>query len=148
MHRAPASAHGVGVHGEEQSAVGARAGIAGLGITDMGKVFGRTVSDFAGEAIALALEDAGLRARDLDGLLINGNQSEEMAPRLQFALGLVDLTLVNTMSAFGSTAATMLQYAAYTIESGQANVVACVYADAPLAAGESISQSGYRGRRF
>ena len=100
--------------------MGARAGIAGLGITDMGKVFGRTVSDFAGEAIALALEDAGLQARDLDGLLINGNQSEEMAPSLQFALGLVDLTLVNTMSAFGSTAATMLQHAAHAIESGQA----------------------------
>jgi len=128
--------------------VGAKAGIAGLGITDMGKVFGRTASDFAGEAIALALEDAGLQARDLDGLLINGNQSEEMAPRLQFALGFVDLTLVNTMSAFGSSATTMLQYAAYAIESGQANVVACVYADAPLAEGESISQSGYSGKRF
>ena len=128
--------------------MGARAAIAGLGITDMGKVFGRTVSDFAGEAIALALEDAGLQARDLDGLLINGNQSEEMAPSLQFALGLVDLTLLNAMSAFGSSAATMLQYAAHAIESGQANVVACVYADAPLAAGESISQSGYSGKRL
>ena len=128
--------------------MGASAAIAGLGITDMGKVFGRTVSDFAGEAVALALEDAGLHARDLDGLLINGNQSEEMAPSLQFALGLFDLTLVNTMSAFGSSAATMLQYAAHAIESGQANVVACVYADAPLAAGESISQSGYSGKRF
>ena len=113
-----------------------------------GGVFGRTVSDFAGEAIALALEDAGLQARDLDGLLINGNQSEEMAPSLQFALGLFDLTLVNTMSAFGSSAATMLQYAAHAIESGQANVVACVYADAPLAAGESISQSVPSGKRF
>src|SRR5207247_8639570 len=60
----------------------------------------------------------------------------------------VDLTLVNTMSAFGSSAATMLQYAALAIESGQANVVACVYADAPLAAGESISQSVYGGTRF
>lgn len=123
------------------------AAIAGLGITEMGKVYGRTASDFAGEAIALALEDAGLEARDLDGLLINGNQSEEMAPRLQFALGLVDLTLVNTMSAFGSTAGTMLQYAAHAIETGQANVVACVYADAPLREGTSVSQSGYSGRR-
>src|ERR1700752_4647841 len=117
-------------------------------MTDMGKVFGRTVSDFAGEAIALALEDAGLQARDLDGLLINGNQSEEMAPRLQFALGLVDLTLVNTMSAFGSTAGTMLQYAAHAIDTRQANVGACVYADAPLREGTSVSQSGYSGRRF
>ena len=58
----------------------------------MGKVYGRTASDFAGEAIALALEDAGLEASDVDGLLINGNQSAEMAPPLQFSLGFVDLT--------------------------------------------------------
>ncbi len=105
--------------------MGATAAIAGLGMTDMGKVFGRTVSDFAGEAIALALDDAGLQAPDLDGLLINGNQSEEMAPSLQFALGLGDLTLLNTMSAFGSTAATMLQYAAHAIESGRPGAGRC-----------------------
>ena len=37
-----------------------RAAIAGLGITEMGKVYGRTPSDLAGDAIALALTDAGL----------------------------------------------------------------------------------------
>src|SRR5690349_14866771 len=100
------------------------AAIAGLGITDMGKVYGRTASDFAGEALALALDDAGLEAADVDGLLINGNQSAEMAPTLQFSLGLTDLTLVNVMSAFGSTAVTMLQYAAHAMATGQANVVA------------------------
>jgi acetyl-CoA acetyltransferase len=128
--------------------VGATAAIVGLGITEMGKVYGRTASDFAGEAIALALEDAGLEAREVDGLLINANQSPEMAPSLQFSLGFADLTLVNTMSAFGSTAGTMVDYAAHAIESGQANVVACVYADAPLTNGVSISHSGYSGRRF
>ena len=132
--------------GEEHTPV--TAAIAGLGITEMGKVFGRTASDFAGEAIALALEDAGLAADDVDGLLINANQSPEMVPTLQFSLGLTDLTLVNVMSAFGSTAATMLQYAAHAIAAGQASVVACVYADAPLREGGSISQSGYSGRRF
>jgi acetyl-CoA acetyltransferase len=124
----------------------ATAAIAGLGITEMGKVYGRTASDFAGEAIALALADAGLKACEVDGLLINGNHAEDMAPTLQFSLGLVDLTLVSTMSAFGSTAATMLQYAAHAIESGQAEVVACLYADAPLTEGGSISQSAYGGR--
>jgi acetyl-CoA acetyltransferase len=123
----------------------ATAAIAGLGITEMGKVYGRTASDFAGEAIALALADAGLEACEVDGLLINGNHAEDMAPTLQFSLGLVDLTLVSAMSAYGSTAATMLQYAAYAIESGQAEVVACVYADAPLTEGGSISQSAYGG---
>src|SRR3954453_18413012 len=106
--------------------------IAGLGITEMGKVFGRSASDFAGEAIALALEDAGLQAADVDGLLINGNQSAEMTPTLQLSLGLTDLTLGNVMSAFGATAGTMPQYAAHAIATGQAGVVACVYADAPL----------------
>jgi acetyl-CoA acetyltransferase len=128
--------------------VSTTAAIAGLGITEMGKVYGRTASDFAGEAIALALEDAGLEAHEVDGLLINGNHSEEMAPTLQFSLGFVDLTLLSVMNAFGSSAGTMLQYAAYAIDSGQANVVVCLYADAPLTEGAKISQSAYSGKRF
>src|SRR3954449_8415413 len=124
------------------------AAIAGLGITEMGKVYGRTASDFAGEALALALDDAGLQAGDVDGLLIHATRWAEATPTLQFSLGLTDLTLVNVMSAFGSTAGTMLQYAAHAIATGQASVVACLYADAPLREGGSISQSGYSGRRF
>ncbi len=126
----------------------AAAAIAGLGLTEMGKVYGRTPSDFAAEAIALALDDAGLQPRDIDGLLINANHSSEMAPSLQFSLGLQDLTLLCAMNAFGSTAGAMLQYAAHAIDAGQASVVACVYADAPLSEGESISSSSYNGRRF
>jgi len=127
--------------------MGATAAIAGLGITDMGKVYGRTATDFAADALGLALDDAGLEAADVDGLLVNANHSGEMAPTLQFSLGLADLTLVSAMSAFGSTAGAMLQYAAQAIQSGQANVVACVYADAPLTPGGSISRSAYGGKR-
>ena len=126
----------------------AAAAIAGLGITEMGKVYGRTATDFAAEAIALALDDAGLQADEIDGLLINGNHSTEMVPTLQFSLGLTDLTLLSAMNAFGSTATMMLQYAAHAIDCGQASVVACVYADAPLTSGRSISQSAYNGKRF
>jgi acetyl-CoA acetyltransferase len=120
--------------------------IAGLGMTEMGKVYGRTATDFAAEALALALDDAGLAKDDVDGLLMNANHSAEMAPMLQMSLGLEDLTLVNAMSAYGSSAGTMLQYAAHAITTGQANVVACLYADAPLSPGGSISQSAYNGR--
>jgi acetyl-CoA acetyltransferase len=127
--------------------LGATAAIAGLGITVMGKVYGRTATDLAADALALALDDAGLEAADVDGLLVNANHSDEMAPTLQFSLGLADLTLVSAMSAFGSTAGAMLQYAAQAIQSGQANVVACVYADAPLTPGGSISRSAYGGKR-
>lgn len=108
------------------------AAIAGLGMTAMGKIYGRTATDFAAEAIALALDDAGLTKADVDGLLINGNLSPEMDPNLQLALGFEDLTVLNVMSAYGSTPATMLQYAATTIEQGQAHVVVLLYADAPL----------------
>ena len=41
----------------------------------MGKVYGRTATDFAAEALALALDDAGLEKADVDGLLINANHS-------------------------------------------------------------------------
>ena len=125
----------------------APASIAGLGLTEMGKVYGRTPTDFAAEAISLALEDAGLEAHEVDGLLVNANHSPEMAPTLQFSLGLSDLTLVSAMSSFGATAGAMLQYAAYAIDSGHAGVVACVYADAPLTNGRPISQSAYSGKR-
>jgi acetyl-CoA acetyltransferase len=128
--------------------VPAQAAIAGLGITEMGKVYGRTATDFAAEAIALALADAGLARDDVDGLLINANHSAEMAPSLQFSLGLSDLTLLSAMSAFGASAGAMLQYAALAIAAGQASVVACVYADAPLREGRPSSQSAYDGRRF
>jgi acetyl-CoA acetyltransferase len=42
--------------------------IAGLGITEMGKVYGRTAPDFAADAIRLAVADAGLTLDDIDGL--------------------------------------------------------------------------------
>jgi acetyl-CoA acetyltransferase len=121
------------------------AAIAGLGTTEMGKVYGRTVTDFAAEALARALDDAGLEKSDVDGLLLNANHSAELAPMLQMSLGLEDLTLVNAMNAYGSTAGTMLQYASYAIAAGQASVVACVYADAPLSPGGS-ARAAYSGR--
>ena len=126
----------------------ATSAIVGLGLSDMGKVYGRTITDFAGEAIALALDDAGLGKSDLDGLLINANGSTEMVPMLQLSLGLEDLTLVNAMNSAGSTAGNMLQWATQAIEAGQASVVACVYADAPLREGGSASEGRYSGRRF
>ncbi len=52
------------------------AAIAGLGITEMGKIYGRSAADFAAEAIAFALDDAGLAKSDIDGLLINDSEAK------------------------------------------------------------------------
>jgi acetyl-CoA acetyltransferase len=108
------------------------AAIAGLGLTEVGKVYGRTSSDFAAEAVALAARDAGLRLGQLDGLLVNPGMS---APVLDLALarrlGLRDLRLLMTLSAYGASAGVMVALAAQAVDSGAAEAVACVFADTP-----------------
>jgi acetyl-CoA acetyltransferase len=110
----------------------------------MGKIYGPSATDFAVEAVELALQDAGLQKEEVDGLLINANMSREMNPQLQRALGLENLSLLNAMNAYGSTAGTMIQYATMAIVHGLARVVVLVYADDPLkpARGAGASYSG------
>src|SRR5438874_463170 len=115
--------------------------IVGLGVTPMGKIYGRSASDFAAEAIKLALDDAGLKKEEVDGLLINANLSAEMGPLLQMTLGFEDLSLLNVMNAYGSTAGTMIQYASMAIQEGLAQVVVLVYADDPLKPSKSAGTS-------
>ena len=106
--------------------------IVGLGMTPMGKIYGRTTADFAAEAIALALEDAGLEKSDIDGLLLNGNGNLDMDPRLQWALGFEDLSLMSSMRAYGSSVGSMVQYASLALDAGLVNYVVLVYGDTPL----------------
>jgi acetyl-CoA acetyltransferase len=113
-----------------------RAAIAGLGITEQGKVYHHNHVGFAVEAVQLALADAGLERSDLDGLIVNpgltwggfGMDSFQ----LQQAMGLRDLKLSASMSLGGATAAAMVQHAAEAIAAGLATTVACVFSDAPL----------------
>ena len=110
----------------------ANTAIVGLGVTGMGKIYGRTTADFAAEAIGLALDDAGLAKSDIDGLLLNGNGNLDMDPRLQFSLGFEDLSMMNSMRAAGSTVGSMVQYASLALEAGLVNYVVLVYGDTPL----------------
>ncbi len=121
------------------------AAIVGLGITEMGKIYGRSAADFAAEAVALALDDAGLQKSDLDGLLVNGNGNEDMTPYLQMTLGFEDLTMLNVMSAAGSTSGAMVQYAALALDAGVVNNVVLLYADAPLR--QDVSAAAAYARR-
>jgi acetyl-CoA acetyltransferase len=115
----------------------ARTAIAGLGITPQGKVYGPSAIGFAADALRLALDDAGLRAEELDGLLLNPGLSWGPAGQmgsfsLQQALGLHNLRLSATMNVGGATAGAMIMHAAQAIDAGMASVVACVFSDAPL----------------
>jgi acetyl-CoA acetyltransferase len=106
--------------------------IAGLGITEQGKVYGRTAAQFAAAAVRLAVADAGLALGDLDGLLVSGGLSNTVGLDLQGSLGLTDLRLLTFMQGYGSTAGQMVQYAAMAAQSGTAETIAVVWADDPL----------------
>lgn len=115
----------------------AKCAIAGLGATRMGRNFDHSHAlGFAIEAVELALADAGLERADLDGLLVNPGVTWMTNPMasfdLQQAMGLRDLGLTATMNLGGATAGAMIMHAAQAIDAGMAEVVACVFADAPL----------------
>ncbi|PKV82020.1 thiolase family protein [Nocardia fluminea] len=110
----------------------ATAAIAGLGLTDVGKVYGRSATDFAAEAVRLAAADAGLAITDLDGLLVSPGTKGSPKLSLQKVLGLRDLRLLAEIHALGASPAAMIAAAAQAISSGEATAIACVFADAPL----------------
>jgi acetyl-CoA acetyltransferase len=119
-----------------------RAAIAGIGLTEMGRVYGRTDADFAAEALAAAVADAGLAKSDIDGLLISPTSQPGMTPWLHMTLGLRDLNLLSHMnSGYGATAVAMLEYASMAISQRLASVVAIVHADARLQPGVSAGAS-------
>lgn len=110
----------------------ARAAIAGLGLTDVGKVYDRSATDLAAEAVRLAAADAGLALTDIDGLLVTPGVSGAPKLSLQKVLGLTDLRLLAEINALGASPAAMIAHAASTIAQGGASAVACVFADTPL----------------
>src|SRR5919197_336364 len=108
------------------------AAIAGLGMTDLGKVFGRSPRRLAADAVRLAVADAGLTLADVDGLLVSHGMSGSPGIELAASLGLRDLRLLTQLTTYGATVGAMISYAAMSVLSGAASTVACVFADAPL----------------
>lgn len=111
------------------------AAIVGLGLTDVGRVYGRGAPDFAREAVSLAVNDAGLDMTEIDGLLVSSGKSGRISPTIAEDMGLENLSLLMGVDAFGASAGAMVQVAATAISAGTANAVVCVFADAPLREG-------------
>jgi len=114
----------------------------------MGRIYGKSATELAADAIRLAIADAGLKKEQVDGLLINagvtGATGGGIGLNVQNYAGLHQLRLLNHMNAAGSTAAQMVQYATLAIAAGMATHVVCVFADAPLSEGSSAG-SAYGG---
>ncbi|MEE8418946.1 MAG: thiolase family protein [Dehalococcoidales bacterium] len=104
-----------------------KAAIVGVGYTEeQGTVPDRSALSFAAEASKNAIEDAGLKLEDIDGLLIQptiGQQSYTVAAHL----GLDNLRLLANEDAMGASAACITNHAALAVATGQANYVLCLY---------------------
>lgn len=108
------------------------AAIAGLGMTELGKVYGRSARRLAADAARAAVRDAGLTLAEVDGLLVSHGLSGSPGIELAETLGLRDLRLLTQMNAYGATAGAMVSHAAMSVLSGAASAVVCVFADTPL----------------
>jgi acetyl-CoA acetyltransferase len=122
--------------------------IVGLGLTDVGKIYGRGAGDFAADAVRRAVSDAGMSMTDIDGLLVMSGLAKGVNLTLADTLGMSDLALLAEIKAYGATVGAMVEYASLAIATGRASAVACVFADAPLRtnSGGGAAWSSYTAR--
>lgn len=105
--------------------------IAGVGVTQFGKLPGRSAWSLQAEAVARAVEDAGLHKRDVDGLFTEPQFSEPLllhGHALGRMLGL-KTNYLSTKSIGGATAISLIQEAAMAIHAGLCEVAVCVYGE-------------------
>jgi acetyl-CoA acetyltransferase len=96
--------------------------IVGIGQTEFGKGFQESELTLACRAIKLALDDAGIKASEVDGLVSYTLQVAE-EDEVSTTLGLGDLTFFSRLPAGGGGAAGTVCHAALGVATGQANVV-------------------------
>ena len=98
--------------------------IVGIGQTELSRDSGRSELVLALEAIKAALDDAGLEARDIDGIVRYSMDTTSEADIVNH-LGIPEITYhgVTTFGGFGTCA--LLSHAASAIVAGLANTVLC-----------------------
>jgi len=103
-----------------------RSAIVGVGNSAYGRRLMRSPIDLAADAIANALDDAGLKREALDGLIVSfGSPIGADADTLAQVLGL-NLRAYNQTWAHGRFTASCVQWAAMIVNAGLADAVACL----------------------
>jgi acetyl-CoA acetyltransferase len=102
--------------------LGGRASIVGVGQTEFSKAAGRSETQLACEAIQAALADAGLSARDVDGLVSYTIDPVEETELVR-ALGIAEVGWSSRMPYGGAGSQGVLLHAAAAVASGAAQVV-------------------------
>src|SRR5438128_1090162 len=99
-----------------------QAAVAGIGETDYSRDSGRSELVLSLQAISAALEDAGLKPHDVDGLVrwsVDTSGIGEVAANL----GVRDLAWFGEVNQAGNVGAALVANAAAAIETGRAEVV-------------------------
>jgi acetyl-CoA acetyltransferase len=104
--------------------LGGRAAIAGIGQTEFSKASGRSELQLACESVKAALDDAGLRPAEVDGLVTFTMDSSEEA-EVARNLGIPHLTMFTRVPYGGGAAAGAVMQAAMAVATGVADVVVC-----------------------
>jgi acetyl-CoA acetyltransferase len=98
-----------------------RTAIVGIGQTEFGKGFAETELALGCRAIKAALDDAGIKAGEVDGLVSYSMQGAE-EDEVSTTLGLGDLTFFSRLPAGGGGAAGTVCHAALGVATGQCSV--------------------------
>ena len=113
-----------------------KAAIVGVGYTPQGKVLGRSSMSFHIEAARNAIEDAGLKIEEVDGLLMQPPMAAMGDPMVAPAYLAQKLGIrVRFMAAhdvWGASAGCLAQHAAWAVVHGLANYVVCTYGENAL----------------
>ncbi|MFX1764859.1 thiolase family protein [Paraburkholderia sp. A1RI-2L] len=112
--------------------------VVGVGTTGFGRLPDRTSFDLGVEALQAALDDAGLEAADIDGLVVARIPDNQRFAELA---GLAP-KVSSTWPAAGRVCGIAIAYAAMLIESGQARRVALVYGNDGRSAGATYGGAG------
>ena len=101
-----------------------KAAITGIGATEFSKDSGRSELRLAAEAVRAAIEDAGLRPSDVDGLVtfMQDNNTEIAVAR---EVGIPSLSFFSRIAYGGGAACATVQQAAMAVATGVAKHVVC-----------------------
>ncbi len=115
--------------------------IAGVGETEQGKIPDKSSFHFLSQASKIAIEDAGIKKSDVDGLVTAFSLVEHTFMHCTTFADYFGLRprFFSSVAVGGATAVWMVAEAAMAIASGQAEVVLCVRGDNTLS---GISSSG------
>jgi acetyl-CoA acetyltransferase len=101
------------------------AAITGVGWTDYSRNSGRTVLELAAQACRAAIDDAGLRTADIDGLVCYHMNDSALTRDVAAALGVGELNWWNDAYAGGSHTCRVVMEAAMAVGGGLAKHVLC-----------------------